>query len=182
MSNVIVVFSKREVATNIRNILVRSGIDVIGICITGAQALHYVNTLDDGMIICGYRLSDMPYTELRQLLPDTFEMLLIASQEKWSDDLLDGVVGLSMPVKVYDLVTTVESVLQTLQSRRKKRRQTVRRRTPEERALISQAKMLLMERNGITEEEAHRYLQKSSMESGTNMLETAQMVLTMMNE
>ena len=39
-----------------------------------------------------------------------------------------------------------------------------------------------MERNNMTEEEAHRYLQKSSMDSGTNMLETAQMVLTIMDE
>lgn len=30
------------------------------------------------------------------------------------------------------------------------------------------------------EEEAHRYIQRSSMDTGTNMVETAQMVLTMM--
>ena len=39
-----------------------------------------------------------------------------------------------------------------------------------------------MERNHISEEEAHRFLQKSSMDSGTNMLETAQMVLTIMHD
>ena len=32
----------------------------------------------------------------------------------------------------------------------------------------------------MTEEEAHRYIQRSSMDTGTNMVETAQMVLTMM--
>ena len=53
---------------------------------------------------------------------------------------------------------------------------------PEEKALIAKAKSLLIERNNMTEEEAHRYLQKSSMDSGTNMLETAQMVLTIMDE
>ena len=31
-------------------------------------------------------------------------------------------------------------------------------------------------------EEAHRYLQKTSMDSGTNLVETAQMVLSMMTE
>ena len=34
-----------------------------------------------------------------------------------------------------------------------------------------------MERNHMTEEEAHRYLQKTSMDSGTNLVETAQMLL-----
>ena len=37
--------------------------------------------------------------------------------------------------------------------------------------------MVLMERNHMTEEEAFRYIQKSSMDSGTNMVETAQMIL-----
>ena len=37
-----------------------------------------------------------------------------------------------------------------------------------------------MERNGMSEEEAHRYIQKCSMDSGTNLVETAEMVLSMM--
>ena len=49
-----------------------------------------------------------------------------------------------------------------------------------ERAIINQAKALLMERNNMSEEEAHRYIQKCSMDSGTNMLETAQMVISLM--
>ena len=49
-------------------------------------------------------------------------------------------------------------------------------------ALVKEAKSLLMERNNMTEEEAHRYLQKCSMESGVNMVETAQMVLSIMAE
>lgn len=39
-----------------------------------------------------------------------------------------------------------------------------------------------MERNHLSEEEAHRYIQKSSMDSGTNMVETAQMILMLMFE
>ena len=39
-----------------------------------------------------------------------------------------------------------------------------------------------MERNNMTEEEAHRYIQKCSMDSGTNLVETAQMVLTLLTE
>lgn len=39
-----------------------------------------------------------------------------------------------------------------------------------------------MERNHLSEEEAHRYIQKSSMDNGTNMVETAQMILTLLFE
>ena len=54
-------------------------------------------------------------------------------------------------------------------------------RSQEERLLIDRAKALLMERNNMTETEAHRYLQKCSMNSGTNLVETAQMVMSLIN-
>ena len=38
-----------------------------------------------------------------------------------------------------------------------------------------------MERNNMTEAEAHRYLQKTSMDNGTGFTETAQMILSMMD-
>ena len=39
------------------------------------------------------------------------------------------------------------------------------------------AKALLMERNHLSEEEAHKYIQKLSMDSGNNLVETAEMIL-----
>ena len=48
--------------------------------------------------------------------------------------------------------------------------------------MIHEAKLLLMNRNNMTEEEAHRYLQKTSMDNGTSLVETAQMVLQLMTD
>ena len=59
---------------------------------------------------------------------------------------------------------------------------TAKRRSEREENYIKNAKALLMERNHLTEEEAHRYIQKSSMDNGTNMVETAQMILTLLFE
>ena len=182
MNDIVVVFPKKEIAIHIRNVLVRGGIDVYGVCTTGAQVLQAIDNLDEGVIICGYRLKDMVYTQLRESVPESFELLLNASADKWSRELAEGVVGLSQPFKVYDLINTVEMMLKAQQRRRRKRREEAKRRNPAQRAVIEKAKSLLMERNNLTEEEAHRYLQKNSMESGTNMLETARMVLTIMGE
>ena len=182
MSNIIVAFSKRENAANIRNILVRAGMDVSAVCLTGAKALQYADTWNEGIVVCGSSLQDMRYTQMRELLPVSFEMLLIASPDKWLDGLPEGVVGLPVPLKIYDLVNTVEMMQQTIERRRRKRSGRERGRSDREREVIEQAKALLMDRNGMSENEAHRYLQKSSMGSGTNMYETAQMVLTIMTE
>ena len=147
MTGLIVVFPNKDNATNIRNLLARGGMDVIG-----------------------------------EYLPESFEMLLVASQDKWSSGDVEGIVGLSTPIKVYDLLNTVNMMLQSMDRRRKKRRKELKNRDPKQQETIRKAKELLMTRNNMSEEEAHRYLQKSSMDSGTNMVETAEMVLSIMAE
>ncbi len=182
MIGIIVVFPKKENAINIRNLLVRNGVNVTGVATTGAQAMHYADTVDEGIVVCGYKLKDMMYTDLREYLPESFDMLLVASQDKWSDGLAQGVMGLSMPIKVYDLMNTIEMMLTDIDRRRRKRKKQLKNRDPKQQETVRKAKELLMARNNMTEEEAHRYLQKSSMDSGTNMVETAEMVLSIMSE
>ena len=128
-------FSQRGKCSNIRNSLVRAGIEVSAVCLTGAKALQYADNWSDGIVVCGYRFQDMQYIDLRESLPDAFDMLLVASADKWMDGLPDGVVGLPLPIKVYDLVNTVEMIQQT-QSRKEKKAQrndTKERRFSEER-------------------------------------------------
>ena len=48
MTGIIVVFPNKDNATNIRNLFARGGMDVIGVCSTGAQAMHYADTVDNG--------------------------------------------------------------------------------------------------------------------------------------
>ena len=58
------------------------------------------DTVDEGIVVCGYKLKDMMYTDLREYLSGKiFDMLLVASQDKWSDGLVRGVMGLSMPIE-----------------------------------------------------------------------------------
>ena len=92
------------------------------------------------------------------------------------------ITQINKPIKVYDLVSTVEMLQQSQERERKKRKERSRKRNDAEKKLVDQAKALLMERNNMSEDEAHRYLQKSSMDSGTNLTETAQMILTILNE
>ena len=61
-----------------------------------------------------------------------------------------------------------------------KEKQKPKVRSWKEQNYISNAKMMLMQRNHLSEDEAYRYIQKSSMDSGTNMVETAQMLLMLL--
>ena len=180
MNRVIVLFSKIEDGKQIRNLLVRHGYQVPFVCTTGAQALTAANSLGGGIVVCGYKYPDMIYAELKECLPTSFEMLLVVPQRILSE--CSGVVCVSMPLKVQDLLSTLE-MMAVRGSGRRKKPQTfkARIRSEEEEKILWEAKKLLMERNHLSEEEAHRYIQKCSMDSGTNLVETAQMVLSMMN-
>ncbi len=181
MVNIIIVLPRMEDAKGIKNLLVKNGFLVTAVCNTGAQALTYANSLDSGIVICGYRLVDMVYLELSRCLPKYFDMLLLVSPKYFSEGVESGVISLPMPLKTYDLLRTLEMMTEALIRKRKKRRAQPKVRDPEEQKIIEEAKRILMEHNHMTEAEAHRYIQKCSMDSGTNMLETAQMVIRIMS-
>lgn len=181
MTNVIVAFSKPEDAKSIKHILMRSGFQVVAVCTSGAQALNCLDGLNGGVLVSGYRFEDMLFREIFDCLPDNFRMLLVANPARLSGNVPGDVVCLPMPLKVHDLVSTLEMMIQAQMRLKKKQKAKARIRNEEERQWIAQAKALLMERNNMTEAEAHRYIQKCSMDSGTNMVETAQMVMSLIN-
>ncbi len=181
MACIIVVFPRIEDARAIRSLLVRSGYEVAAVCTSGAQALSAADRLAQGVVVCGYKYQDMLYRDLCESLPPSFGMLLLASARVIGEGVAEGVVGVTMPLKVNDLLASLDMLIGRMERRRKKRHALPAKRSEQEQKDIDDAKALLMERNHMTEEEAHRYLQKTSMDSGTNLVETAQMVLALMN-
>jgi len=181
MANIVVVFPKIDNAKSIKNLLVKNGFAVNGVCTTGNQALSMVDGLGGGIVISAYRLPDMMFRELAQNLPPGFELLLMASQANIQQDAEgSGIVAVSMPLQVSDLIGTVDMLCTNIDRQRRKARQIPKKRDESSQSVIREAKEILMDRNHMTEEEAHRYIQKCSMDSGTNMVETAEMVLKLM--
>jgi response regulator NasT len=177
--SIIVGFPKTEDAVCIKNLLNRNGYNVSEACTLGSQIISLANDLDEGIVVCGYRFSDMHYSELNGYLPKGFEMLLVASPDKLEYCQDNNIVCLQMPIKTHDLLNTLQMMTYQFQKRKKKDKDRPKVRTEEEKALIQKAKLVLMDRNNMTEEEAHRYLQKNSMDSGTNLIEMSEMVLRM---
>ena len=181
MSSIVVALPKIEDAKKIRTILVSHGFSVASVCNTAENALAAISELGYGILICGYHLPDMYYRELLEYLSPGFDMLLLASP-KVIQEAPPSILTLEMPLRSADLLNTVNMMLMQIEHRRKKDRKKPKVRSWKEQNYISNAKMMLMQRNHLSEEEAHRYIQKCSMESGTNMAEAAQMLLMLFFE
>lgn len=174
-------FPRAEDGRNIKNILMRNGWQVAAVCTTGAQALNHADSLNAGIVISGYRMPDMIYTELCANLPKHFQLLLLASRTRWEAGRQEGLVCVAMPLKVHELLSTVQMMAEAIERERRKQRSRPPRRNPEEQAVILEAKQMLMERSHMTENEAYRYIQKCSMDSGNDMAETARMIISIKN-
>jgi len=177
MADIIVAFPKLEDAEKLRKLLIRNGYDAGTACDSGAKAISAASRLDGGVVICGYKFSDMHYFEINDYLPKGFQMLLLASPVKLADCSGSGIMCLAMPFKIHDLLATLELMMVQYDRWRKKQKHKPKARPENEKKIITRAKELLMERNKMTEEEAHHYIQKTSMDSATNMAETAQMII-----
>ncbi len=178
MTNIIVVFPKPEDTQNICRLLRRNGYAAMG-CTGPTSALQLVDELGEGIILCGYKIRGMLFSQLHEMLPPSFKMLLVASQQLLSEGVPQGIEYLSMPIGARTLTEKLAQMQQKLMAEKKTRR-SGRVRTARAQEKIEMAKRLLMEKHQITEQEAHRYLQKTSMDSGRNLTESAEMIISLM--
>ena len=174
----IILLPKMDDAKRIRKILISHGFEDAVPCNTASAALIEANADIRGLVISGCRLPDMHYSQLKECLPAGFEFLLLGSANAVSA-ADSSIMSVTMPLRVYDFVNTVEMILNQAERKYRKNKKKPRQRTEKEENYIKNAKWLLMERNHLSEEEAYRYIQKRSMDNGINMVETAQMILTL---
>ncbi len=182
MTNIIVALPTMEDAKNIKNILVKCGMKVTAVTTTGAGALSQADDLHDGILLCSHRLKDMVYTQLAADLPPGFMLLLLAPPRVLEGAVPDTVDFLPMPFTVAELIRKVSLLSEEVEGARKKRRLQPKVRSKEEEAIIAAAKDYLGKTRHMSEAEAHKYLQKRSMDNGTDLVETARVLLLLAKE
>lgn len=178
MGSVLIAMSKVEDAKKFAQLIKRQGMSLdVSICEKGADVLRIANDRDYGAVICLAHLKDMGYEELAEMLPEFFGLIVLTKDESLVQT--DRMVKLILPFKARDLVDAVESMTQDFYQKLKAKKRAPKKRDTLEQNLVDQAKQILMEDNGMSEEEAFRYMQKNSMDLGRKMVETAQMVISL---
>lgn len=137
-----------------------------------------VNKARINIVVCGYKLADGCVERLCEDLPATCTLLAVASRAQL-ELLPEEIFRLPAPISRAALIASVEMLFQM---NRRLNRLVRPRRSDEDQKLVARAKQLLMDRNGMTEEQAHRFIQKRSMDSGAKMVQTAQFILDEMGD
>ena len=176
MIRTVVAFEKDDSRNKIADMLERAGVTVRFRCRSGAEVLRAVKTMGSGVVICGHKLADMPAEHLAHDLRGQAKFLVLAKQAQLELLSDPDIFKLQIPISAAELRGSVNILIQLDEI---SSRDQIPQRSEEEQHVIAKAKELLMESRGFTEAQAHRYLQKRSMETGAKLAETARQILEM---
>ncbi|MBD5118767.1 MAG: ANTAR domain-containing protein [Clostridiales bacterium] len=184
MRQVIVAFERQSNCDRLREIVEKSGEFSCVVCRTADQVRRAVRKLRLDIVVCGFKLGEESCESLFYDLPQRCSMLMVAPQAQLDLCETEGIFKLQAPVRRSELMASVRLLAQVARSASSQvargassQGHSPARRSQEERELVERAKAVLMSRHGMTEEQAHRFLQKQSMDNGARLTDTAKLVL-----
>ena len=166
-NNIIIGFSSDKICSNIINILNKNGISYDCVCKTGASLRKSCSYYENGIILCQTSFIDEPTYNIVQDFYKDFIFLIIGNIDKLS--LYDNNI-------VYKLVTPVkqEDIINALDLAFYKNSENIKEKNNK---IINKAKELLMLNNNFTETNAHKYIQKKSMDTGKKSIDIAKLII-----
>lgn len=173
MTRIVVANSRLEAAKKIAFVLRSAGLPVAGVCTSGARAAEYTR---DGncIVVSGGYLTDLPAIRLPQLCGRGTDFLFLLRGEELPAFENSEYLRLRLPLVKADLVASVNLLVRFQEPPGK----SAVSNPEDERILLERAKGLLMDRHGFTEKQAHRFLQKKSMETRRKLPESAKLTLS----
>lgn len=172
MREIIIASQNPQAAERIRSILQSDHIFAANLYRSGAEVLSFASIRPDAVVICG-KLPDMTAAELAGMLPNGFDMVWLVPSGEPEPMFRSNLITLNMPLNRMEFLNTVR-MLAANGAEQSRPRKTVRAK--EEEALLRGAKERLMARHHLSEREAHKLLQRRSMESGMRILEVARLI------
>ena len=176
MRQLIVAFERQSNCDRLREILESTGEFSCLVCRSAAQVKRAVHKLRLDLVVCGFKLADESCEALYGDLPQRCAMLMVAPQAQLDLCTGAGIFKLPAPVRRSELLASVRLLAQVARSASSQGHSPAQR-SQEERKLVDRAKQVLMDRSGMTEDQAHRFLQKRSMDNGARLADTARQVL-----
>jgi response regulator NasT len=185
MKNIIIAFSNPLLTNWASSILHRGGYNIEYTCKAAGDVVRVADFCTSTVVLCGYQFPDMTAEDLLNSLEGRLAMVtVLLSHQQPISERPDQLV-VRYPVSAAELLQSIEiaercaafaaAALAAGNRGGIKSKQT--ERPAEEKLLILKAKELLIERYQMTESQAHRFLQKSSMDHGTKLIDSARLVL-----
>lgn len=167
MTGVYLAFDREDTLRAVRRLAETSGVRVIAELRSGAELRRAASRLERCTVLCSAILPDATADELAADLPEGVDLLVIDTPLFLSNCESPRLIRLPTPLRRDELLRALTGL----------GRQAAETRPVDEKELISRAKAELMRRRGLTEPQAHRYLQRISMDCCAKMTDVAKRIL-----
>ncbi len=174
MERIILAFPKDETMRKIQSMLEGTSFSAVAVCHSCSEAVRSFLELDSAVVLMSYKLPDGTCDDVFDSLPPHSPVITLTKAENIENIRNIDIFALPMPVNRAGLIKALETCCGTVFKRRKKPECSM-----EEKSLIQKAKLKLIENYMMTEEQAHRFIQKRSMDTGMKITETAKMILSL---
>lgn len=165
-------FSKTETAEKIRIMLDGSGCEVAAVCHSRAELMRSLADMDETLVIMGYKLPDGVADDVFEDLDGRHKLMSIVKADHQGDIYNQDIFVVTLPINRQIILNAIETFVGIIERQRHRKN-----RTDEEKKIIEDAKAYLMENHAMTEEMAHRFIQKRSMDTGAKFIDTARAIL-----
>lgn len=172
MGKIVLAFSKEDTAEKFRHMLEGSEHEVVAVCHSNAEILRVISDLDELLIIMGYKLPDAVVDEVAENLGEGQKLMAITRFERRELISNDDIFVVTLPINRQTLLSAIETLWGAIERLRHKPK-----RSPEDERIIEKAKLLLMDNYNMSEFQAHRFIQKRSMDTGSKFIDTARIIL-----
>lgn len=176
---VMVALNNLEKAEKIRDMLCTEGYEVVAVCTSGSELIRRALIYDECLILIGYNLVDMNINEVYNALSETCSFLALVNEpyKSFVQESTD-MFCISNPINKVVLGNAIDMIFQGQKKLHKLKEKVESLECKiEERKNIEKAKGILMETMGLSENEAFKYIQKTSMMTGRKMDEVAKEII-----
>jgi AmiR/NasT family two-component response regulator len=172
MERIILAFTKNEIAQKVRRMLDGSGFEIFQVCHSKAELMRSVVELENILIIMGYKLPDAVADDVYEDLDASSQALMVLAKAEQQQYIQHpDLFVVTLPVNRQQLIDSIHMVAGKIERQKKKKR------NPEEQKIVEEAKAYLIETYRMSEEKAHRFIQKRSMDTGVKFADIARMIL-----
>lgn len=175
-----------KVAKQLGKFLIENGIRFMGSTTDSYDLLRRAHTVYPDLVIVDYKMKGMNGYELAEVLisKGTCPVIaLVKAEEKHHFVNISQeatFVAITKPLKRQLFLNTIEMLIKTSKSIHKLEKEVRSLKSKDnERETINKAKKLLMEHMHLTEDEAHRKIQKQSMDKGIAKIKIADAIILM---
>jgi len=170
MARIVVAGSSEQSRGQISRLLASSGYPIFRCCANEGELRRTLNETEDGVLILAGQMPDCSPDELAWDYSRWVQILLIAKPAVLDACESQEIFRLALPTSSQTVIGSVEMLTQLHHMR-------MPRRGEKDKGIVERAKKTLMRKQGLSEAEAHRAIQKYAMDHGMKMAEYAERIL-----